>query len=75
MAPGLPYSTVERKEGPEMGGPWRERGFDPRPWRRPVPQAQTATAAPATREAVIALTWLATVVVAAAVMMFLASAW
>jgi len=58
-----------------MGGPWREQGFDARAWRRPVPQAQVATAAPATREAVIALTWLATVLAGAGVLMFLANGW
>ncbi|MGH7320782.1 MAG: hypothetical protein ACRELA_14315 [Candidatus Rokuibacteriota bacterium] len=25
-----------------MGGPWRDRGYDPRTWRPPVPRVEAA---------------------------------
>jgi hypothetical protein len=72
IALAFPLSSKEATMA--MGGPWKARGFDSRAWRRPTALAGRVGTS-VTHEAAIALTWLATVLAGAAVLMLLANGW
>ena len=56
-----------------MGGPWRDRGFDPTAWRPPAPRVEADLAAPASggsdRLTAIVITYVVSVVTSLAIML------
>jgi hypothetical protein len=55
-----------------MGGPWRERGYDAREWRRPAPRVETRVeAVGGPREAGIVLAYAVSVVMSVVVLLVL----